>query len=113
MHRSRSPWSKPRRRNRKRPAQRRSGGTTSKNPIGRANRPDAVDLAQPIWSGLDDFEHLLAKGANEFFGVDRSHAPDHAGREVSFDAVGRPLRYTIGSNLAEPINNKRKPAGTW
>src|SRR5215831_579507 len=59
---------------------------------GRANRPDAVDLAQPIRSGLDDFEHLLAKGANEFFGVDRSHAPDHAGREVFFDAVGRSWR---------------------
>src|SRR5262249_3370778 len=41
----------------------------------RANRPDTVDLAQPTWFGLDDFEHLLAKGANEFFGVDRSHAP--------------------------------------
>src|SRR5262249_22251225 len=34
----------------------------------------------------------LAKGANEFFGVDRSHAPDHAGREVFFDAVGRSWR---------------------
>ena len=56
---------------------------------GRANRPDTVDLAQPIRSGLYDFEHLLAKGANEFFGVDRPHAADHAGREVFFDAVGR------------------------
>src|SRR5215813_15333416 len=32
------PWSKPRRRNRKRPAERRSGGTTSKNPIARLSR---------------------------------------------------------------------------
>src|SRR5262249_57367463 len=60
----------------------------SRENASRANRPDAVNLAQPIRSGLDDFEHLLAKGANEFFGVDRSHAPDHAGREVIFDAVG-------------------------
>src|SRR5262249_1682621 len=29
------------------------------------------------------------KGANEFFGVDGSHATDHAGREIFFDAVGR------------------------
>ena len=42
------PWSKPRRRNRKRPAQRRSGGTTSKNPIARLSRnvPDAS--AKPL-----------------------------------------------------------------
>jgi DNA-binding FrmR family transcriptional regulator len=60
--------------------------------ICRANRPDAVDLAQPIRCGLDDFEHFLAKGANELLGVDRSHTPDHAGREVFFDAVGRSRR---------------------
>src|SRR5262249_35313476 len=36
---------------------------------GRASRPDTVDLAQPIWCGFYDFELLLAKGANELFGV--------------------------------------------
>src|SRR5215467_2744905 len=60
--------------------------------LARANRPDTVDLAQPIWCGFYDFEHLLAKGANELFGVDRPHAPDHAGREVFFDAVVRSWR---------------------
>jgi hypothetical protein len=59
----------------------------SRENASRANRPDTVDLAQPIRCGLYDFKHLLAKGANEFFGVDRSHAPDHAGREVFFDTV--------------------------
>src|SRR5262249_39207775 len=32
---------------------------------------------------------FLAKGANQLLGVDRSHATDHAGRQVFFDAVGR------------------------
>jgi hypothetical protein len=59
---------------------------------GRANRSDAVDLAQPIRCGLDDFEHFLAKGANELLGVDRSHTPDHAGRQIFFDAIGRSRR---------------------
>src|SRR5262249_5248589 len=35
---------------------------------------------------------FLAKGANELLGVDRSHATDHAGRQVFFDAVGRSRR---------------------
>jgi hypothetical protein len=30
------------------------------------NRPDAVDLAQPIRPGLDDVENVLAECANEF-----------------------------------------------
>src|SRR5215470_16682045 len=64
----------------------------SRENASRANRPDTVDLAQPIRCGLYDFEHILTKGANEFFGVDRSHAPDHAGRKVFFDAVGRSWR---------------------
>jgi len=38
---------------------------------------------------LDDVEHLLAERPNELFGVHRFHAPDHAGREVLFDAIGR------------------------
>ena len=56
---------------------------------GSANRPDAVDLAQPVRGGLDDVEHLLAKGAHELLGVNRANTPDHAGREVLLDAVGR------------------------
>src|SRR6516162_3536275 len=56
---------------------------------GRTNRPDAIDLAQSIRGGLDDVENLLAEGAYQLLGVDRPHAADHAGREVSFDAVGR------------------------
>ena len=50
------------------------------------------NLAQPVGRRLDDVEHRLAKGANELLGVDRSHAPDHAGREIFFDAVGRSRR---------------------
>jgi hypothetical protein len=59
---------------------------------GSANRPDAIDLAQPIRCGLDDFEHVLTKGANELLGVDRPNTPDHARREIFFDAVGRSRR---------------------
>jgi hypothetical protein len=56
---------------------------------GRANRPDAFDLAQPIRAALDDVENLLAECADELLGVDRPYAADHAGREVSLDPVGR------------------------
>ena len=56
---------------------------------GGANRPDAVDLAQPVRRRLDDVEHLLAEGAHELLGVNGPNAPDHAGREVLLDAVGR------------------------
>ena len=59
---------------------------------GSANRPDAVDLAQPVRRRLDDVEHLLAEGAHELLGVDRTDAPDHAGREVLLDAIGRSRR---------------------
>jgi hypothetical protein len=56
---------------------------------GSTNRPDAVDLAQLVWGRLDDVEHLLAKGAHELLCVNRANTPDHAGREVLLDAVGR------------------------
>ena len=56
---------------------------------GSANRPDPVDLAQPVRGCLDDVEYLLAKGAHELLCVNRANAPDHAGREVLLDAVGR------------------------
>ena len=42
------PWSKRRRRNRKRSAQRRSGGTTSKNPIARLSRNVLDASAKPL-----------------------------------------------------------------
>jgi hypothetical protein len=60
----------------------------SRENASRANRPDAVDLAQPVGCGLDNFEHFLAKGADEFLGVDRPYATDHAGRQIFFDAIG-------------------------
>ena len=44
------------------------------------------------WSGLDNVEHLLAEGSDELLGIDRAHTPDHAGREVLLDAVGRSRR---------------------
>ena len=56
---------------------------------GGANRPDAVDLAQPVRRCFDDVEHLVAEGANQLLGVNRANAPDHAGRQVFLDAVGR------------------------
>src|SRR5262245_24004052 len=56
---------------------------------GSANGPDAVDLAQPVWRRFDDVEHFLAEGAHELPGIDWADAPDHSGREVLLDAVGR------------------------
>src|SRR5271169_2472783 len=66
-------------------------GPGGENPGG-TDRPDAIDLAQPIRLCLDDVEHLLAEGAHELLGVDRSHAPDHAGREVLLNSIGRSWR---------------------
>jgi hypothetical protein len=56
---------------------------------GSANRPDAVDFAQPVRCCLDDVEYLLAKGAHELLCVNRANPPDHARREVLLDPVGR------------------------
>ena len=46
-------------------------------------------LAQPVRGRLDDVEYLLAEGAHELLRVNGANAPDHAGREVLLDAVGR------------------------
>ena len=54
--------------------------------------PMPVDLAQPVRRHLDHVEHLLTEGAQELLGVGRADAPDHAGREVLLDAVGRGRR---------------------
>jgi hypothetical protein len=63
---------------------------------GRANRPNAVDFAQPIRARLDDVKYLLAEGSHQLLGVNRANAPDHAGLEVFLDAVSR-----IGKRAAQ------------
>ena len=63
-------------------------GPGSEN-AGSANWSNAVDFTQPIRCCLDDVEHLVAKGAHQLLGVNRADAPDHAGREIFFDAVGQ------------------------
>ena len=45
--------------------------------------------SQPIRRGFDDVEDFLAEYSDELLGVDRPYAADHAGREVSLNAVGR------------------------
>ena len=55
---------------------------------GCANRPDAINLAQPVRRRFNNVEHLLAEGADELLGVDRTNSPDHAGRQVLLDAFG-------------------------
>src|SRR6266446_10562962 len=52
-------------------------------------RTDAVDLTQSVRPRLNNVEHLVAEGAQELLGVGRADAPDHAGREVLLDAIGR------------------------
>jgi hypothetical protein len=54
-----------------------------------ANRTDTIDLAQTLRRRLDYVEDLLAECPHELLGVNGTHASDHAGREVLFDAVGR------------------------
>ena len=55
-------------------------------------RTDAVDLTQSVRRRLNNVEHFLAERAQEFLGVGRANASDHAGREVLLDAVGRGRR---------------------
>ena len=55
---------------------------------GCANRPDAVNLAQPVRRRFNNIEHLLAESAHELLCVDRTNSSDHAGREVLLDAFG-------------------------
>ena len=52
-------------------------------------RPDTRDFPQTIRRRLDDVEYLLAESAHELLRINRPHAPDHAGREVLLDPVGR------------------------
>ena len=39
------------------------------------DRRDAIDLAQPVRSGLDDIEDFVAEGAHELFGIDLAIVP--------------------------------------
>jgi hypothetical protein len=61
----------------------------SRENAGGANRPNTVDLTQPVRGGLDYVEHLLAEGPYQLLGVNRPHPPDHAGREIFLYAIGR------------------------
>jgi hypothetical protein len=62
----------------------RPGGDDALGPL----RADAVDLVQAFGLLLDDFEHRLAERPDQFLGVDRADAPDHARGEVLLDALG-------------------------
>jgi hypothetical protein len=55
----------------------------------RPHRADAVHLPQAVGLGLDDVEHLLPEGAQQFLGIDRADAPDHARGKVLLDALER------------------------
>jgi hypothetical protein len=43
---------------------------------GCANRPDAVNLAQPVRRRFNNVEYLLAEGADELLCVDRTNFSD-------------------------------------
>jgi hypothetical protein len=80
--------------------------------------PDAVDLAQPVRRCLDDVKDLFTKGAHELFGIDRSHASNHARGQVFLDAIGRGRRrgpqkprfelLPVGA-VVDPIARSRDP----
>ena len=61
----------------------------------RALRADPGHLAQPAWLLFDDLEHRLAKGANQFFGVDRPDAADHPRAEIFLDPFCRRWGYGL------------------
>jgi len=54
-----------------------------------SNSADARDLTKALGFGFDRVEHLLAEGAHQLLGVDRSDASYHARSEVFLDAVKR------------------------
>src|SRR6266700_7328819 len=53
-------------------------------------RTDAVHLPQAIRLRLDDVEYLVAEGAQQLLGIDRTNAADHCRGEVLLDALDRP-----------------------
>ena len=71
------------------PSKIRDAGSAKVDRLARRPTPDAIDLAQLVRRRLDDVEYLLAESAHELLRISRPHAPDHAGREVLLDPVGR------------------------
>ncbi len=55
----------------------------------RPHRTDAVHLPQAVGLRLDDVEHLLPEGAQQFLGIDRADAADHARGKILLDAFDR------------------------
>jgi hypothetical protein len=47
------------------------------------------DVVKTVRFGLDHVEDLLAKDPHQLFGIDRTDAADHPGREVLLDAINR------------------------
>src|SRR6516162_2019275 len=50
---------------------------------------DAVHFPKAVRLRLDDVEHLLPESSQQFLGVDRPNAPDHARSKVLLDAINR------------------------
>src|SRR5258707_9761186 len=69
-----------------------------RNNAARPHRANAIHLPQAVGLRLDDVEHLLPEGAQEFLGIDRANAPDHARSKVFLDAFDRSGR----GGLEEP-----------
>jgi len=55
---------------------------------GSANRPDAVDLSQPIRRSLNNVD-TFSRRHGRASSRKRANAPNHPGREVFLDAIGR------------------------
>src|SRR6185437_15505545 len=67
---------------------------------------------------FDDVEDLITEGAHELLGIDGSHAANHPGGEVFFDAVSRSRRRRAQkprfellavSTIIDPIARSRNP----
>jgi hypothetical protein len=55
----------------------------------RPHRANATHFPQSVGLRLDHVEHLLAEGAQQFLGIDRANAADHARGQVLLDAFDR------------------------
>ena len=61
-------------------------------------RSDAVHFPQAVRLRLDDVEYLVAESSQQFLGVDRPDAPDHARGKILLDA----FEGCRGRGLEEP-----------
>ena len=52
-----------------------------------SNCTNTGDFAEAFGFSFYDVKNFISEGLNQFFGIDRPNAPDHAGAKVFFDTL--------------------------